>query len=34
VAFGKSVRLDVNYQGALTGRMHDDVFNAGLSWQF
>ncbi len=34
VAFGKSVRLDVNYQGALTGRLHDDVFNAGLAWRF
>ena len=34
VAFGKSVLLDVNYQGALTGRLHDDVFNAGLSWRF
>ena len=34
VAVGKSVLLDVNYQGALTGRLHDDVFNAGLSWRF
>jgi len=34
VAFSKSMLLDVNYQGQLTGRLHDDIFNAGLSWRF
>ncbi|HUW52370.1 MAG TPA: autotransporter domain-containing protein [Rhodanobacter sp.] len=34
MAFGKSVLFDVGYQGALTGRLHDDFFNAGLSWRF
>lgn len=34
VASGKSVLFEVSYQGALTGRLHDDFFNAGLSWRF
>lgn len=34
MAFGKSMKLEVSYQGALTGRLHDDFFNAGLSWRF
>ncbi len=34
VAFSKSVLLDVNYQGALTGRLHNDDVNASLAWRF
>ncbi|MDE2154373.1 MAG: autotransporter domain-containing protein [Xanthomonadaceae bacterium] len=34
MAFGKSVLFDVSYQGALTGRLHNDFFNAGLAWRF
>lgn len=34
IALAKSVLLDMNYQGALTGHLHDDLFNAGLSVQF
>lgn len=34
MAFGKSVMFEVSYQGALTGRLHDDFFDAGLSWRF
>ncbi|RUL70880.1 autotransporter domain-containing protein [Dyella choica] len=32
--FGKSVLFDVSYQGSLTGHVHDDFLNAGLSWRF
>lgn len=34
MALAKSVLIDVSYQGALTGRLHDDFFNAGLSVRF
>jgi hypothetical protein len=34
MAVGKTVLFDLNYQGALTGRLHDDFFSAGLAWQF
>ncbi|GLQ87873.1 autotransporter domain-containing protein [Dyella flagellata] len=34
MSIGKSVLLDVSYQGAVTGHLHDDFLNAGLSWRF
>jgi autotransporter-associated beta strand protein len=34
MTIGKAVAFDLSYQGALTGRLHDDYLSANLSWRF
>ncbi|MDE1894953.1 MAG: autotransporter domain-containing protein, partial [Xanthomonadaceae bacterium] len=31
---GRSTRVNVSYQGALSGPMHDDYVSAGIAWRF